>query len=79
MGRVKYSRRTASQLLLAATAGDWKCEILLPEETMPTVMEKWAELWYDQRRKQVTLTDAEYQAMGEAARNGDPTARRYNQ
>lgn len=82
MGRVNYKRRPhaqSSEAQQVSTAGNWTCEIQIPQELEKQILEAWVEVWSDQRAKQIQLTDAEDDAMQVWSEKQDPTAKHYMQ
>ena len=81
LGRIKYTRakgggRTCE---IVSTAGDWVCEVLIPEELYTEVVGTWADQWHKQRLTQLEQTDAEEKSLETMGQKGDYTGRRYTQ
>ena len=53
LGRIVYKGAAFSQNTTAGTPKDWVCEIHIPLEHAPKLLESWRKLWYDQLRQQV--------------------------
>ena len=68
LGRILYQRRSQS---LTATTGNpaWICAVQIPEDHKDAILTAWKEVWYDQLREQVNITQVEQHAIDTAAKS----------
>ena len=69
LGRILYQRRSQSLTATTDNAADWICTVQLPEEHKDAILTAWKEVWYDQLRQQVNLTQVEQHAIDAAAKS----------
>ena len=68
LGRLKYQRRVSTANTNAQSSSDWECIIQLPEEHYDKIMEAWKDLWYDQLKKQMEMTNTEAVSIANLAK-----------
>ena len=56
LGRSLYQRRSQSLTATTGNPADWICTAQLPKEHKDAILIAWKEVWYDQLRQQVNLT-----------------------
>ncbi|CAE7157844.1 unnamed protein product, partial [Symbiodinium pilosum] len=69
LGRILYQRRSQSLTATTGNPADWICTVQLPEEHKDAILTAWKEVWYDQLRQQVNLTQVEQHAIDTAAKS----------
>ena len=65
---IVYKRAAFSQNTTAGTVTDRVCEIHIPSEHAPKLLESWRKAWYDQLRQQVNQTTVEQEAFDKPAK-----------
>ena len=51
LGQIRYVRHPQSQM-------EYTCQIMLPADFTDRLSQVWARMWFEQRGKQIELTDA---------------------
>ena len=69
LGRILYQRRSQSLTATTGNPADWICAVQIPEEHKDAILTAWKDVWDDQLRQQVNLTQVEQHAIDTAAKS----------